>query len=380
MFAIKYKYLSIFKKISYNLKKTKIYMINFNNITFCYTKNNPLFENLTFEIKKNNFCAILGRSGAGKSSILNLISGIESLNQNIGSKGTIQLRNEIVNNEKKFIEPEKRNIAMVFQTPSLFSHKNILDNIMFGMHKLSKQKKNEKIIKIQKILEQIKMDEYINHYPHQLSVGQQQRIAFARAIISDSDIILLDEPFSGLDFESKFLLYNLLLEIKHSSEKTIILVTHDFEEAAFFANQFLIINEKQICHYNSIEEIYSNPCSKYIASLFQFSNILDCKIKSENEIETIFGTLKTNNPRHKIINKNNTRNYVIRPENILISENGIKAQIKEIKFFGSYYILILKLENVSQLLFMRLDQLKNDIKINSELNIALKDSTQIIVI
>jgi iron(III) transport system ATP-binding protein len=347
-------------------------MISFKNITFCYTKNISLFKNLTFEIKKNNFCAILGRSGAGKSSILNLISGIELLNKNFGSTGEIHLRDTIVNNEKIIVSPEKRNIAMIFQTPSLFPHKNILDNIMFGMSKLPKSKKIDKQSKIHKILKQIKMEEYLNHYPHQLSVGQQQRIAFARAIISDSDIILLDEPFSGLDFESKFLLYNLLLEIKHTSEKTIVLVTHDFEEAAFFANQFLIINQKQICHYNSIEEIYFQPCSQYIASLFQFSNILSGIQKPENTIETIFGNFKINHKtQYNIAIKNNSINYVVRPENIVIDERGQSALIKEIKFFGSYYILMLKLEKLDQLLFMKVEKLNDEIQINKKIKIKL---------
>jgi ABC-type Fe3+/spermidine/putrescine transport system ATPase subunit len=220
-------------------------------------------------------------------------------------------------------------------------------------------KKDEKKAKILEFLEKIKMLQYVGSFPNQLSVGQQQRIAFARALLSGADIILLDEPFSGLDFESKFLLYNLLLEVKHQSQKTIVLVTHDFDEAAFFANQFLIINGNKVCEYNSIEDIYFRPCSKYTASLFQFSNLLEAEELGDCKIQTLFGVMRKKCVSCIGDHSGTIVNYCVRPEHLAISDSqhGISARIEQIKFFGSYYILLLRVGSLKQLIFMKLDKL-----------------------
>ena len=345
-------------------------MIKFQNVTFGYNAENILFENLNFEIQKNNFCAILGRSGSGKSTILYLISGIEQLNDKFKkwNFGDISSHDDkALDNKKNFIESERRNISMVFQTPSLFPHKTVLQNISFVM-----KKKNKQVII--DILQKIQMEKYIDSYPNQLSIGQQQRIAFARAILSDSSIILLDEPFSGLDFESKFLLYNLLLEIKLKQEKTIILVTHDFDEAAFFSNQFLIVNEKQICHYNSIQEIYDFPRSRYIASLFQFTNILIGIFEQEsNHLQTIFGEINLANKIHHEMGYDFNINYAVRPNDLYFSNErcdfSCEILIKEIKFFGFYHIVICLSEKYSQIIFIQTNDIEN-LSINQKIFIA----------
>lgn len=323
-------------------------IISFKDVSFGFN-DNLLFSNADFNIQKNSFCVVLGRSGAGKSTILYLIAGIENLykNKKEKNKGIIHINENIVENQKIFINPENRRIAFVFQTPSLFPHKNIYENISFAIKNKSKMQKTEEI---HNILKKIKMDHYIDHFPHQLSVGQQQRIAFARALASDAEIILLDEPFSGLDFESKFLLYNLLLEIKLSSHKTIILVTHDFEEAAFFGNDFLILDNQQIYKYNSIEDLYKKPLTRYIASLFQFTNI-------SNSLDELEKYLVTRPEDIKIEKTLDDKNY---------HDHGT---IKEIKFFGSYYIIVIKLKD--KLIFAKLDKIA-DFKIEDRvlINIA----------
>lgn len=348
-------------------------MIKFQSVTFGYNENQILFKNLTFEIKKNNFCAILGRSGSGKSTILYLISGIEQLNGKKFNYGSILSHDGIVFDDKKnFLHTEQRNIAMIFQTPSLFPHKTVLENIYFAM-----KKKNKDLVL--EILQKIQMDQYIDSYPNQLSIGQQQRIAFARAIISDANILLLDEPFSGLDFESKFLLYNLLLEIKLKSEKTIILVTHDFDEAAFFSNQFLIINEQKICHYNSIEDIYNTPCSRYIASLFQFTNIFVGEITEQNNLKTIFGNLKLEEKHHEL----NELDYAIRPNDMGFSYEkqnfSCEAIVKEIKFFGPHHIVVCITKSTKQIVFLQITNVEH-IKINQELFIFPVQDSKIKII
>lgn len=311
-------------------------IVEFENVFFSFSPEKIILDQQSFSIRKNTFSVILGQSGAGKSSILNLIAGIEKFGNYAHNKlnqGKIMLRQVCVDcsDSKDCVCCEHRKVAFVFQTPSLFAHKNVWQNLYFAMPK--KNKIFNKITKEEKqqiidLLTKIKMEKYIDFFPHQLSVGQQQRIAFARAIISQADIILLDEPFSGLDFESKFLLFDLLLEIKLNSAKTIILVTHDFEEAVFFGQEFFVLDKGKIFHYTNVNQLYSQPQTPYIASFFQFSNVL------------ITSTNYNNNELEKFI--------VIRPEDIMPSShsNHPAALIKEIKFFGSFYILVLKIKNI----------------------------------
>ena len=315
--------------------------IKFKNLSFGFS-DKKILENINLSIYPDSFNVILGPSGSGKSSILYLIAGIETLDTPNKHTGEILIDGKDVAN----IPIERRSCAFVFQTPSLFAHKTVYQNLAFAIHKCDAG------AKINAILTRMQMKEYLNHYPHQLSIGQQQRISFARAILSDKDIILLDEPFSGLDFENKFLLYNLLLDIKLECKKTIILVTHDFEEAAFFGSNFFIINNNQIENHLDMRSIYNNPTNAYTASFFAFTNIVSSPCFSSK--------------------------LMIRPEDIAINSNGeLKAIIKEIKFFGTYHILLAKVlssdyPKIQQdtLLFIKTEMI--DLKVNQQIQINIK--------
>ncbi len=142
-------------------------------------------------MEQGDIIAILGDSGSGKSTILRLLAGLE-----IPHKGSITINNQIVVDNRTFMPPEKREIGMVFQDYALFPHMTVEKNVQFGLGKMSKK---EKAQKVKEVLELVGLVSYGKRYPHELSGGQQQRVALARALAPMPNLLLLDEPFSNLD-------------------------------------------------------------------------------------------------------------------------------------------------------------------------------------
>ena len=148
-------------------------------------------KNVSVKIREGEFFSFLGPSGCGKTTLLRLKAGLEKLD-----RGEIKLKNTCVSSTKKHIQPENRNIGMVFQEYSLFPHMNVAQNITFGLKGYSKSKKQTRL---KEVLELIHLNGFEDRYPNELSGGQQQRIALARTLAPKPEIILLDEPFSNLD-------------------------------------------------------------------------------------------------------------------------------------------------------------------------------------
>ena len=146
-------------------------------------------------MEKGEIVGILGQSGSGKSTILRLIAGLE-----LPMKGTIKIADKIVLSESVFIHPEERGVGMVFQDYALFPHMTVKDNILFG---LSRMPRNERMQRVDEMLELVQMEKFEKRYPHELSGGQQQRIALARALAPKPNVLLMDEPFSNLDADLK---------------------------------------------------------------------------------------------------------------------------------------------------------------------------------
>ena len=188
-------------------------------------------KDLNFEVNDNEFVCILGSSGCGKTSILNAIAGFIK-----PTKG------EILLNGINITEPTK-NIGIVFQHNALFPWKTVEGNIKLGSKINGIQK-----YKIKKIteyyLQLIGLKKYANFYPNELSGGQQQRVGFARALANDPEIILMDEPFSHLDAQTRAKLHQNLLQILNKHKKTIVFVTHDIDEALILSDRILIMSRR----------------------------------------------------------------------------------------------------------------------------------------
>ena len=182
--------------------------------------NKEILKGLNLQVDKGEFIAITGSSGAGKTSLLRIICGLES-----PKEGEILLDNMIIFNKGISVPTEKRNIGLVIQEKVLFPHLTARKNIEFG---LSKNSPNES--HVDEILHHLNITKLANKFPHELSGGESQRVALARSIVMKPKLLLLDEPFTGLDTELKSNIYPEIQSILKNNMITSLMVTHDLNE------------------------------------------------------------------------------------------------------------------------------------------------------
>jgi len=186
-----------------------------------------ILRNLSLTVKEGDFVAITGASGSGKTSLLRTICGLES-----PKEGEIILDHSIMFNKEISVPTEKRNIGLVIQEKVLFPHMNTRQNIEFGI-----SKRNDKNELSNEIMEKLKIQKLSEKYPYQLSGGESQRVAIARSIVMKPKLLLLDEPFSGLDTELKTKIYPEIKSILDEDKITCLMVTHDLTEVKALADK-----------------------------------------------------------------------------------------------------------------------------------------------
>ena len=283
-------------------------------------------ENLNIEIKKGEFVIFLGPSGCGKSTTLRLIAGLEEV-----SSGQIEIDGKNVNNT----DPANRNVSMVFQSYALFPHLNVAENIIFGL-KVRKVEKNERNSRLVKVAEIVGLEDLLKRKPSELSGGQRQRVALARAIISDNPICLMDEPLSNLDAKLR---HQMRVEIRELQKKlgiTMIYVTHDQTEAMSMADKIVLMNEGHIVQQGKPKELFENPSHMFTAKFL--GNPPMNIIETEHDGESHF----INHKGEKIdFRQDNKKDLVfgLRPEDIQVSDKGIKCHVNFLDYQGSETII-----------------------------------------
>ena len=210
-------------------------ILEIKNLSHSYDETNQIIQNINLEIEKSDRVAILGPSGCGKSTLLRLIAGLEKPNL-----GQITIDGTVVSTEKLIVPPEKRKIGLVVQEKALFPHLSVYDNIGFGI------KKNiDKKTITNDLLELLKIDSLKNKYPHEISGGEQQRVALARSLAPNPKLLMLDEPFSALDKDLKGVLYEEISQVFSERGSTILLVTHDSQEAEIMTKKQMKMEKGQ---------------------------------------------------------------------------------------------------------------------------------------
>ena len=208
---------------------------------------------------------ILGPSGCGKTTLLNIIGGFIS-----DFSGDVLLSDENINN----IPPEKREIATVFQSYGLFTHKNVIDNVSYGL-KLLKIDKNTRENRAKEMLEKVGLASYEKKKIKELSGGEQQRVAIARSMVLNPKLLLLDEPLSNLDVHLRDVMRKEIKKIQKQFGVTMIIVTHDQEDAFKLADRVIVINEGHIEQVGTPEELYKEPKNNFISNFIGENNIID---------------------------------------------------------------------------------------------------------
>ena len=237
--------------------------IRFENLTKSFDTTTAV-DNFTFHISEGEFITLLGPSGSGKTTILNMLAGfIEP------SSGSIFVNDQSI----EAIPPFKRNIGMVFQSYALFPHMTVFENIAFPL--VTRRLPADQIRqRVQEALSLVKLSDYGYRYPKQISGGQQQRIALARAIVFRPHVLLMDEPLGALD---KKLREHMQLEIIHLHEAlgfTVIYVTHDQSEALTMSDRIVLLNHGRIEQIGAPDDLYDRPANQFVADFIGETNLI----------------------------------------------------------------------------------------------------------
>lgn len=191
-----------------------------------------VLKDVNLDVKPGEFISIIGPSGCGKSTLLRLVVGLEKT-----SSGEIRLGDEL-------IEDVGLNRGMVFQESRLYPWLTVEDNVKFGLNKKKKQSAEEKAQLVQKHIELVGLAGFSKAYPHQLSGGMQQRVSISRALVNRPEVLLLDEPFGALDAMMRITMQQEILRIWEAERTTILLVTHDIDEAIFLGDRVIIMSSR----------------------------------------------------------------------------------------------------------------------------------------
>ncbi len=232
-------------------------------------------KNFNLEIRDEEFIILVGPSGCGKSTTLRMIAGLETI-----TKGTVSIDGRIVNNDP----PKARNLAMVFQNYALYPHKNVYNNMAFGL-RLRKHPKEEIDRRVQEAGRILGLTDQLNKMPDHLSGGQKQRVALGRAIVRKPNLFLFDEPLSNLDAKLRVHMRAELIKLHKQLAKTMIYVTHDQVEAMTMGDRIVVMKDGIIQQVGSPLEVFHQPDSVFVAGFIgsPTMNFMECRITPEED-------------------------------------------------------------------------------------------------
>jgi iron(III) transport system ATP-binding protein len=237
--------------------------VTFDNVSYA-TRGKQILSGINLKANAGKIACLLGPSGCGKTTVLRIAAGILR-----PSSGRVFLDTMEMSGPRKFVPPERRNIGLVFQDFALFPHMTAQQNVAYGLYALDRAQ----ALKIAGLaLERVGLGHAMTRYPGSLSGGEQQRVALARAIVPRPQVVLLDEPFSGLDQRLKDSVRDETLALLRETHATAILVTHDPDEALAFADQIHVMQAGRIAQSGSPEEVLHRPSNRDVARFFRNYN------------------------------------------------------------------------------------------------------------
>ncbi|HZJ85026.1 MAG TPA: ABC transporter ATP-binding protein [Syntrophomonadaceae bacterium] len=228
---------------------------------------------INFSINDPNYLIILGPTGCGKTMLLETIAGLRK-----PTAGKINLQGINITD----CPPEKRGLGFAYQDSLLYPFLTVKENILFGAKARKKDKNPETVQRLHSLAEAMQIGHLLKRYPQALSGGEKQRVSLARAVLINPPILLLDEPLSALDPQTRHAMRNLLREIHLQEKIGIIHVTHDFNEALQLGSHLIVMNQGEILQEGKPIEIFNQPNSLFVANFLQCENIIKGKIKREN--------------------------------------------------------------------------------------------------
>jgi len=282
-------------------------LLEINNLFFSHNKENPLFQNLNLRFEENRIIALAGESGCGKSTLLNLIYGLLDW-----ESGEIIFNGSKLLGPKGNLVPGEPEMKFVAQNFDLMPYATVAENVGKFISNINLKQKKETV---KELLEVVGLQEFANVLPKYLSGGQQQRVAIARALSVLPKLLILDEPFSNLDFPRKIELRERLFRYVKQHGVSLIISTHELQDIMPWLDQIVILQDGRLIQNDSPEETYRNPYNSYVAKLFGEVNIF-----SEAEADDFQLT-----------------KFSYYPKEIKVTEAGVEAEVLESRFAGNYY-------------------------------------------
>lgn len=290
-------------------------------------------EKISFTLSKGEILALVGESGAGKSSLLNVIAGFIPV-----QKGKVTLGKKLLSSAQKTIEPSARSVAYIFQKENLLPYLSLYDNLTLGLPKHTVLNKYEEI---NHLIQQLGVNHLRNKFPDEVSGGQQQRIALGRALLNDKELLLFDEAFSGLDKQKTYELSQVVRTFIKQYSRIGIFVTHQIEEAFLVADKVGILHNGKLIQLDTQEDIYHQPSSVYTAQFIGPVNRL-LGVKKGNMVTTEFGVVPVSQIGAKTKHVKEIT-LLTRPDDYLVkkSKNG-KFKVIHVQFLGMQKIVTVK--------------------------------------
>jgi len=293
-------------------------------------------KNASFAIEnEGETLCILGPSGIGKTTILRTIAGLENV-----EKGSIKLNGKLISSKEKHVEPEDRNVSLAFQDNSLFPHYTVEKNILLGTER-NKTKKKKKLT-FKEIIDLLDISKILKKYPHEISAGEAQRASLARSLLTQPDLLLLDEPLSNVDQSLKEEIQVRLKKILSKLKITTIIVTHDSYEAFYLGHKCAIILDGQIKQFDDPYNVYHFPNSVEVVNFLNRGILIPAKVTGENSLENKdLGTINGNFIKH--YPKGSNVQLLLQPEDLEHDDkSNLKLEVVDRKFRGTNFIYTLK--------------------------------------
>lgn len=313
-----------------------------------------ILHEVNLHVEEGEFISLLGESGCGKSTLLKSIAGLLPL-----QSGDIYIQDQFLND----MPPEKRGTVIVFQDLRLFPHMSVEKNIAFAME-LQKVPENIRKATVEQLLEEVQLPGYGHRKIKEMSGGQLQRVALARALAARPRVLLLDEPFSGLDERLRFEMGALVKKIHQERKITTILVTHDKREALQMSDRIALMHEGDILQYDTPQRIFYNPSSKKVADYFGKANYIVGNVRN--------GIFKSKEVSLNTAVSDGEYEALIRPASVKLVSGDSKNSIREIVFMGETAEVLVDTTFGDLLCFMMSGELEREqLKVGSKVNIEI---------
>lgn len=297
---------------------------------------NAIVKNASFQLQEGMIGCLLGPSGCGKSTLLRAIAGFEPL-----MSGDIKVNGDVISSVSHTVSPEHRYIGMVFQDIALFPHLTIAQNIAFGLSAWTKESTQERV---DYLLDLVGLSGFQTRYPHSLSGGQQQRVALARAIAPKPKLLLMDEPFSGLDAKLREELVPDIRKILQHEKMSALLVTHDQMEAFAMADQVSVMDAGIIHQTGSPYQVYHEPETHFVASFIGHGDFLSATVCGPDCVHSALGVIR-GDLNHGFAD-NAEVDLLVRPDDILHDDDSEFVGVIVSKLFrGSHFLYRVKLSS-----------------------------------